>query len=289
MEGILMKLWLSFTLALSISLSVSAAPLTVTEQAVVIELVDREYYAIPYLDQLFIDEGKLKALLEKLDRTVTKEPIDARIDDQDRLIEEVSGVSLDEEKFTELFLSYFYGEGATTIEVPKLNVHPRVSSELLSEINAKKIGHYVTYYNTDNEERSHNIYLSTMAINNQVIFPGEIFSFNQTVGERTVNKGYKKAPVIVKGELAEDIGGGICQVSSTLFNAVNLRGIQMVERYSHSRSVPYVPPGKDATVSWWGPDFVFKNKYSHPILIQATSEDGIMEIHIYSAEDVHLK
>lgn len=284
-----MKFWLSFALILFIPLSVSAAPLTVTEQEVIIELVDRDYYALPHLDQLFIDKKKLNALLKKLNSAVAKEPINAMINDQGKLIEEVSGVKLDEEKFTQLFLSYFYGEGRTTIEVPKLNVYPRVSSELLSEINEKKIGHYVTHYNIDNEERSHNIYLSTLAIHNKVIFPEETFSFNQIVGERTADKGYKKAPVIVKGELAEDIGGGICQVSSTLFNAVNLRGIQMVERYSHSRSVPYVPPGKDATVSWWGPDFVFKNKYSHPILIQATAEDGIMEIHIYSAEDVHVK
>src|SRR5699024_8549970 len=103
----------------------------------------------------------------------------------------------------------------------------------------------------------------------------ETFSFNNVVGKRTKEKGYKKAPVIVKGELAEDIGGGICQVSSTLFNAVNLQGIEIVERYSHSREVPYVPPGKDATVSWWGPDFVFKNRYSHPVLIRAIVEKGI--------------
>lgn len=270
-------------------LAIIANQLTVTEQEVVVELVDQEYYAIPHLDALFVDEGKLNVLLDKLNEQIAKQPIDAMLNDQGDMIEEVPGIQLDKRKFTQLFYSYFYGGQSTTIEVPKLSVYPRVSSELLAEINEKNIGYYVTHYNEANQERSHNILLSTLAINNQVVFPGETFSFNKVVGERTKDKGYKKAPVIVKGELAEDIGGGICQVSSTLFNAVSLRGIQMVERYSHSRAVPYVPPGKDATVSWWGPDFVFKNNYSHPILIKATSKDGKMEIHIYSAEDVHAK
>src|SRR5699024_7644450 len=106
-------------------------------------------------------------------------------------------------------------------------------------------GSYVTYFKETNKERSHNIRLSTEAINNHVVFPNDEFSFNEVVGERTKEKGYMKAPVIVKGELSEDIGGGICQVSSTLFNAVDLKGIQTVERYSHSRSVPYVPQGQD--------------------------------------------
>lgn len=97
-------------------------------------------------------------------------------------------------------------------------------------------------------------------------------------------KGYKRAPVIVKGELSEDVGGGICQVSSTLFNAVDRAGLQIVQRYSHSKRVPYVPPGRDATVSWYGPDFRFKNKYSQPILIKAKAHRGSMIVTIYSSE-----
>ncbi len=84
--------------------------------------------------------------------------------------------------------------------------------------------------------------MAAEAIDNHVVFPGESFSFNETVGERTKEKGYQRAPVIIEGELAEDIGGGICQVSSTLYNAVDIDGMEIVERYSHSRSVPYVRP-----------------------------------------------
>ena len=131
--------------------------------------------------------------------------------------------------------------------------------------------------------------LAVKAIDNVVVFPGESFSFNKVVGKRTASKGYMRAPVIVKGELAEDIGGGICQVSSTLFNAVDHTGVQIVERFSHSRKVPYVPPGRDATVSWYGPDFVFKNNLNQPILIKAKISNGNVLVRIYSSESVMSK
>ena len=155
-----------------------------------------------------------------------------------------------------------------------MNVFPRVDGELLAEIKEKPIGHYVTYYNARNRNRSHNIRLAAAAINNTVLFPGETFSFNAVVGKRTKEKGYLQAPIIVRGELAEGIGGGICQVSSTLFNATDRAGLYIVKRYSHSRNVPYVRPGRDATVSWDGPDFVFQNRYNQPILIRAQAVPG---------------
>ncbi|HEX6595105.1 MAG TPA: VanW family protein, partial [Bacillota bacterium] len=197
------------------------------------------------------------------------------------------GVILDRLTFQEMFYTFFYSnERMKKMLIPKKLIYPRVDSELLAEIRVQEIGSFQTYYNESNKERSHNIYLAATSINNHVVFPGEKFSFNEVVGKRTKEKGYKRAPVIVRGELSEDIGGGICQVSSTLFNAVNLEGIQMIERYSHSRTVPYVPPGKDATVSWWGPDFVFKNEYNHPILIRSKAKNGKMTVRIYSSQAV---
>jgi vancomycin resistance protein YoaR len=95
--------------------------------------------------------------------------------------------------------------------------------------------------------------------------------------------------VIVRGEYAEDIGGGICQVSSTLFNAVDNAGLKIVQRFSHSRHVPYIPPGRDATVSWYGPDFEFKNMYNQPILIQARTIGNLLVIKLYSSEVIEYK
>jgi len=144
----------------------------------------------------------------------------------------------------------------------------------------------VTSFNNSNKKRTNNIKLAVAAINNYVIFPGETFSFNRVVGKRTAAKGYLKAKVIVRGEYAEDIGGGICQVSSTLFNAVDNAGLKIVQRFSHSRKVPYIPPGRDATVSWYGPDFVFKNKYNQPVLIQAKTLGNLLIIKLYSSDVV---
>ncbi|WP_062047010.1 VanW family protein [Bacillus sp. JCM 19034] len=122
-----------------------------------------------------------------------------------------------------------------------------------------------------------------------MLFPGEVFSFNTTVGKRTIERGYLPAPIIIRGELSEGVGGGICQVSSTLFNAVDLAHLKVIQRYSHSKQVPYVPPGRDATVSWYGPDFSFQNNYNQPILIRSFVSGGQMTISLFSSDDIDLQ
>src|SRR5699024_857144 len=265
---------------------VSAEKLIISEDEIN-ETIISDHFSIETTDNLFINWRKLNELMDRLDEQVFKEPKNASIDEQGKIIPEELGVRLDRMKFISLFQSFFYGKSSGKITTPKKNVYPKVDSELLSEIRTSQLSSYETYYKESNKERTNNIELAAEAINNFVLFPGETFSFNNVVGKRTQEKGYMRAPVIVKGELSEDIGGGICQVSSTLYNAVILQGIEIIERYSHSREVPYVPPGKDATVSWWGPDFVFKNRYSHPILIRAKAENGSMFIEILSS--IHVK
>jgi vancomycin resistance protein YoaR len=173
--------------------------------------------------------------------------------------------------------------------LPLLAIYPNVDSELLAEIRSLRIGRYVTSFNTQNKTRTNNIKIAVNTINNSVIFPGETFSFNKVVGKRTANKGYLRAPIIIKGELSEDIGGGICQVSTTLFNAVDNAGLQIIQRFSHSRKVPYIRPGRDATVSWYGPDFVFKNNYNQPVLIQAKTLGNKIIIKVFSSDVIEYK
>ncbi|GEN30606.1 vancomycin resistance protein YoaR [Cerasibacillus quisquiliarum] len=230
----------------------------------------------------FIDMALLKQVISRVQEQVTKEAKNAYFNENNIIMPGTNGQTLDIDRFISTFKKHFYSKEEAQINIPMKTVFPRVDEELLAEISEKELTSYVTYYDVGHKERTHNIELATNAINNYVLFPDEEFSFNEIVGERTKERGYKKAPVIVKGELSEGIGGGICQVSSTLFNAVNLKGIEIIERYSHSREVPYVPPGQDAMVSWWGPDFVFKNKYRHPILIRAQATNGKLRIQIYS-------
>ncbi len=244
--------------------------------------VNRTEYWLP--GTTLVDSDKLHALTERLKKRVYVPPRNAAWNAQRAIVPEANGRGLDEARFLALFYERVGGQGQSELQVPLRELYPRVDSELLQQLSEKVIGQYTTYYNVRNKNRSHNIALAAEAIDNAVIFPGETFSFNGVVGKRTKEKGYLNAPVIVKGELSEGVGGGICQVSSTLFNAVDRAGLKIVQRYSHSRNVTYVQPGRDATVSWYGPDFVFENGYDVPVLIRAGAGRGSVYIAVYSAE-----
>jgi len=244
--------------------------------------LSREEFQLPLGGVPLVDEAKLRMYARKLESVVYRPPINATMDEQGRIIPETKGQTLNQFAFIQQFYTYFYGQGPMRTDQVYQVVHPKVDRALMEQVRQKKIGHYTTFFNPHNTNRSHNIWLAARAINNYVVLPGETFSFNLVVGKRTREKGYLQAPVIVKGELSEGIGGGICQVSSTLYNAVDRAGLHIVKRYSHSRHVPYVPPGRDATVSWYGPDFVFQNKYPYPILIRAKSQHGRMMVTIHS-------
>ena len=263
------------------------ADMTILFENEPIMTMNRSDFSIPLLDFPLANTDKLQAAMEQIDKAIRKEAVNASIDQYGQIIPEQPGIKLNKNAFEDIFYKIFYQSNSSSIQVPVQTIYPRVDSELLENVKTKLIGQYVTYFNSYNKERSHNISLSSNAINNHVVFPGETFSFNQTVGQRTKAKGYLPAPIIVKGELAEGIGGGICQVSSTLFNAVDRAGIKVIKRFTHSKRVPYVPPGRDATVSWYGPDFTFHNQYNQPILIRSRVLPGMMIVQIYSSDDVN--
>ncbi|MDR6225827.1 VanW family protein [Desmospora profundinema] len=169
--------------------------------------------------------------------------------------------------------------------IPTVPVAPRVTENDIRRVNEKRIGTYTTYLNAGNVNRTTNVRLSSDAIHNRVLNPGEEFSFNQTVGQRTTARGYKPATIIVKGEYSEGLGGGICQTSSTLYNSVDNAGLEITARYSHSAEVTYVPKGRDATVAWHGPDFRFRNNLDRPILIRSFLQGGSLTVEVYSSND----
>jgi conserved protein yoaR len=116
------------------------------------------------------------------------------------------------------------------------------------------------------------------------LLPGEKFDFNDVVGKRSPDRGYQQAPVYVVKEgktVSEvDYGGGICQVSSTLFCAINRAGLDVIARTSHSKDVAYVPKGMDATVSWGGPEFIFKNSTNYPVRILIDASGGVLSVRV---------
>lgn len=264
----------------------SSENLIITKNGESVSHLNRMDFSLPYTDLPIIDSQKYNQFLNHLDKQYSVEAENAIIDQSGNIKTEQVGYQIHRQAFTEQFYAYFFSHKQAKLEIPMQTVYPKVDSELLEDIRSMRIGRYVTSFNSQNKKRSTNIQLAAKAINNYVIFPGEGFSFNKVVGKRTAAKGYLRAPVIVRGEFSEDIGGGICQVSSTLFNAVDNAGLKIIQRFSHSRAVPYIPPGRDATVSWYGPDFEFKNTYNQPVLIRARTMGNLLIIKLYSSESI---
>ncbi len=156
--------------------------------------------------------------------------------------------------------------------IPVQTVEPAKNAQFLQSVMYEDtLGTYTTYYGGSSGSRSNNISVCSNTISGIELLPGERFDFNKVVGQRTAARGYLPAPVYVvkNGETVSetDYGGGICQVSSTIFCAVNRAGLDVIERTSHSKDVTYVPKGMDATVSWGGPEFIFENSTDYPIRI----------------------
>lgn len=138
-----------------------------------------------------------------------------------------------------------------------------------------------TNYDASNINRNNNLVLAAKKLNETIINPGEVFSYNQTIGQRTIASGFKEAKAYANGKVVLDVGGGICQLSSTLYNSTLLCNLEIVERRSHYFKTSYLPAGQDATVSWGSVDFKFKNSRTYPIKILAKAQDGVVKVDIY--------
>lgn len=166
-----------------------------------------------------------------------------------------------------------------SLSIPLKSLAPEISEQQLKE--QTLLSSFSTEFTGSSASRAHNIQLAANTLNGITLKPGETFSFNESVGERTVEKGYQEAPVIQDGELMPGIGGGICQVSSTLYNTVLNGKLENVERHPHSLPVAYVSKGKDATVAWGALDYKFKNNTQDLIMIKTMVHSNILTIELY--------
>lgn len=162
----------------------------------------------------------------------------------------------------------------------KITVADKTVSDLGEEAFPNVLGTFTTRYDASNKNRSNNIMLASNKIDGTVILPGETFSYNQIVGKRTIDAGYKEAGAYAGGKVVQEVGGGICQVSSTLYNAVLYANLEVVDRSNHYFETSYVDAGRDATVSWGTVDFKFKNNRKYPIKVEAVSKNGVTKISI---------
>ncbi len=164
------------------------------------------------------------------------------------------------------------------ITLPFMISQPAINDSTLRTINGE-LSSYTSYYRVG--LRGDNISVAASHINGMILMPGQTFSYNNVVGPRTTEDGFKPAPVIIDGQLKPGIGGGVCQVSSTLYNAALLANMKIVERVHHGFPVEYLHPGRDATVAYGAIDFQFQNSSKYPILLRAIAKNGVMQFIIF--------
>lgn len=167
----------------------------------------------------------------------------------------------------------------------KITIPEITLNDLGKEAFPQILGTFSTTYNTSNQNRITNLKLASEKIDGTIILPGETFSYNKVVGERTIAKGYKEAAVYAGGKVVDGIGGGICQLSSTLYNSVLYANLEITSRSNHRFLTSYVTAGRDATVSWGTIDFCFKNTRSYPIKITSEVKNGVVTTSIYGIKE----
>ncbi len=216
---------------------------------------------------------KLPQLFDEINEVIMVKPINAVFktdDDIVHIITDVKGQILDEDMLKKKIKEAIWTENEILV-IPVKVWNAEKTKEDLEKMEIRvKIAEYSTEFDKTLKNRTENIRVASEMLNGCIISPGDIFSFNKVVGERTKDKGYKEAPVFINNEVIYDIGGGICQVSSTLYNLALLTDLEIVERMNHSLPVSYVPLGRDATVNYDTIDLKFKNNTGGYLLL--TSE-----------------
>lgn len=166
------------------------------------------------------------------------------------------------------------------ITMPEITTEKVANNSFIDELSK-----YNTRYDESNINRTNNIKIAAEKVNGTIIMPGEIFSYNKVVGERTIKAGYKEAAVYVNGKVVDGIGGGICQISSTLYNAVLNANLEIISRRNHYFITSYVPASQDATVSYGTIDFKFKNTRKYPIKVECIAKNGISQVRILGLKE----
>lgn len=165
--------------------------------------------------------------------------------------------------------------------IPLKTLYPNITTNMIgTEAFPDLLSEFSTKYATSNRNRTTNLVLAANKINGTVLMPGETFSYNKVVGERTIAAGYKEAPIYVSGRVEDGLGGGICQITTTLYNAVLYANLEIVERTNHQFVPSYVTASRDATVVYGAIDFKFKNNRNYPIKITCSVENGIANFKI---------
>ncbi len=247
---------------------------------------EREAHPVWFQTELTFDREAIRTHTDRIAAQLVVQPVDAAITGFDpvthnfTLSREQTGRDLSGEELYEAVLSQLdSGNLYATVRLEPETVFAAVTTDDL----AGRLGRISTYTTktTSNKNRNTNIRLSAEAINGYCVRPGDLFSFNQATGQRTESKGYKPATAISGGQNIEEVGGGVCQTSSTLFNAVARGNFEIVKRSPHAWPSSYVEKGLDATVNWPGLDFQWRNNTEYPVYIVAWYENREVTVELY--------
>ena len=227
--------------------------------------------------------------LEAMAQELSPEASPARYDiETGAVVDGEVGVTLDVEAAQYVLDAALDGE---TVKLPAEVTFPAVTAEELQEVLFRDLLSTCTTRVSGTSTRKNNVKLSGQAVNGTILNDGDIFDYNAVVGQRTTEKGYGAAPSYINGETVDSIGGGICQTSSTIYLASLLANLEIVERYAHRYAPSYITLGMDATVSWGGPEFRFKNNTGYPIRIDVSYANSEITVNIYGTktDDTYVK
>ena len=235
-----------------------------------------------------ISAEKATVFLDRIAAAVRREPVDARWETDGevaKVVPHAPGFQLDPDATAEAITTASLSSNPRTAEVHGTYSLPGLTTTRARTMGIQvKLASYTTHFGGSSNRRA-NVQRAAELINNTLLAPGEEFDFDTVVGKRTSENGFKLAPVIIRGQLEDSLGGGICQVSTTLFNAVFFAGLNVTARSNHSLYISHYPMGRDATVSWGGPAFRFKNDTDHWILIRSASTSSTLLFVIYGTSD----
>lgn len=237
----------------------------------------------------FLSAEKMAPFLKEVAAKVKTDPVSATFKGDGTkawVIAGTPGKSLDAEKTVEALNATVLDANDRTAKVALALKDPKLTTEEAEKMGVKDVlGSYQTEWE-GTTDRQINVKITTEYASNVLLAPGEIFNFDKQIGPRTVERGYKPAPGIVRpGQLEDVLGGGICQVATTLFNAAFEAGLDIVQRKNHSIYIDHYPKGRDATVSANGPNLRFKNDTKHYILVRGVSDGITTKFVIYGTDD----
>lgn len=252
-------------------------------------LVKKNGFELPF--RLIINEDKFEQKITALTAGLGSPARDAsfRINNRDsiEIIPGQDGLEIDKKTaYRELIDCLVNNKDSPEISLNLVQSKPHRTTEMVTSMGLKGLlASYSTSFDRNNVGRAYNIRVAASALDGLLVSPGQEVSFNEVVGPRSSEAGYKNAKVIINDEFVEGIGGGVCQVSTTLYNSILLSNLEIVDRTNHSLPIPYVPIGRDATVVYGSSDLRFLNNTESYIYIRSFIQGGQLTFKVYGNTD----